>query len=98
MHAQNKSDKLVFFQTARHTPFGKNDFVTHVFCASLGYNLSEIYIGNIRRIYRTNCTLSRTKKHTQNKLDISDLYIGQICRLEKKYTFCDPCFMSLFRP
>ena len=29
--------------------------------------------------------------------DISDLIIGQIHRLEKKYTFCDPCFLSLFR-
>ena len=28
--------------------------------------------------------------------DISDLNIGQIRRLEKKYTFCDPCFLSLF--
>ena len=36
------------------------------------------YIGNIRLIYRTNCALSRTKKHAQNKSDISDLYIGQI--------------------
>ena len=46
-------------------------------------------------MYRTNCALSRTKKHTQNKSDISDLYIGQIRRLEKNYTFGEPCFLSL---
>ena len=63
IHAQNKSDKIVFFQTARHTLFGKkNDFVTPVFRAYLDYNYSDIYIGNIRLIYRTNCALSRTKK------------------------------------
>ena len=28
---------------------------------------------------------------------ISDLYIGQIRRMEKIYMFCDPCFLSLFR-
>ena len=39
IHAQNKSDKIVFFQTARHTPFGKkNNFVTPVFRAYLDYN------------------------------------------------------------
>ena len=92
-----------------------------------------MYIGNILLIYRTKCTLSRTKilaqnksdkivflshafyfvepiivlvhrkypyirtnsrtkKHTQNKSDISDLYIGQIRRLEKNYTFCEMFF------
>ena len=40
----------------------KNDFVTHVFRAYLDHNLSDMYIRNIRLIYRTNCTLSRTKK------------------------------------
>ena len=54
-------------------PFGKK-----LFWAYLDHNLSDIYIGNIRLISRTNCTLSRTKKYAQNKLDISDLYIGQI--------------------
>ena len=87
-----------FFPNGAHTPFGKNNFVTQVFLAYLGYNLSEIYIANIRLIYRTNCTLCRTKKHTQNKSDIFDLYIRQIRRLEKNYTFCDPSFCSLFRP
>ena len=78
-HTQNKPDKIVFFQTARHSSFGKkNYFVMHVFSTYLDHNLSDIYIGNIRFIHRTNCTLSRTKKHAQNKSDISDLYIGQI--------------------
>ena len=44
----------------------------------LDHNLSDIHIGNIRRIYRTNCTLRRTKKHAQKELDISDLYVKQI--------------------
>ena len=32
-----------------------------VFWTYLDHNLSDIYIGNIRLIYRTNCALSRTK-------------------------------------
>ena len=69
-HTQNKSDKIVFFQTARHSPFGKK-----LVCDACFFHLfrqqfvRDIYIGNIRLIYRTNCTLSRTKKHAQNKSD-----------------------------
>ena len=37
-------------------------------------------MGNILLIYRTNCTLSRTKKHA-------------IRCLEKKCTFCEPCMI-----
>ena len=69
----------MFFSKRRATRrLEKNDFVMHVFSTYLDHNLSDIYIGNIRLIYRTNCTLSRTKKHAQNKSDISDLYIRQI--------------------
>ena len=64
--------------------------MNHVFCAYLDHSLSNIYIGNIRLIYRTNCTQNRTKKHTQNKSVISDVYVGQIRCLEKKHTFCEP--------
>ena len=35
--------------------------------------------------------------HLDMSPDDSDLNIGQICRLEKIYTFCDPYFLSLFR-
>ena len=35
--------------------------------------------------------------HWDVSTDIYDLYIGQIRRLEKNYTFCDPCFLSLLR-
>ena len=42
-----------FFQTAcgAHSVWKKrfNDFMNQVFLAYLGYNLSEIYIGNIQR-------------------------------------------------
>ena len=49
-HTQNKSDKIVFAQTASHTPFEKNDFVTLVFSAYLYHYLSDINIRNIRLI------------------------------------------------
>ena len=76
IHAQNKSGKIVFSKRRVTRRLEKNDFVTPVFRAYLDYNESYIYIGNIRLIYWTNCALSRTKKHTQNMSDISDLYIG----------------------
>ena len=78
IHTQNKSDKIGFAQTARRTPFKENDFVTLVFSTYLDHYLSDIYIGNIRLKYQTNCFLSRTIKHAQNKSEISDFYVGQI--------------------
>ena len=68
-HAQNKSDKIVFSKWRATRRLEKNDFVMHVFSTYLDHNLSDIYIGNIRLIYWTNCNLSRTKKHAQNKSD-----------------------------
>ena len=44
-------------------------FVNHVFWAYLDHSLSDMYIGNILLIYRTKCTLSRTKILAQNKSD-----------------------------
>ena len=44
-------------------------FVNHVFWAYLDHSLSDKYIGNVLLIYRTKCTLSRTKIHAQNKSD-----------------------------
>ena len=36
IHAQNKSDKIDFFQTARHTPFGKKRFCDSCFSSLFG--------------------------------------------------------------
>ena len=77
-HAQNKSDKTVFVQTARHAPFGKNSFVTHVFYAYLDHNLSDIHIGNIRLIISDKLYFKSDKNTRAKKSDIFDLYIGQI--------------------
>ena len=50
------------------------------FCNPCFFQLNKLFrpVENIRLIYWTNCTVSRTKKHAQNESDISDLYIGQI--------------------
>ena len=68
-YTQNKSDKIVSFKERLHAPFGKNDFVVGLYVLStyfrLAYNLSDIYIGKILLTFRTNCTISRTKKHAQ---------------------------------
>ena len=97
IHAQNKSDKIVFSKRRATRRLEKNDLVTPVFRVYLDCNQSDIYIGNIRLIYRTNCILNRTKKTHAKQVGYFRLYIGQIRRLEKNYTFCEPCFLSLFR-
>ena len=74
IHAQNKSDKIVFSKRRATRRLEKNDFVLDLF------NQSDI----LKCPTRTNCALSGTKKHTQNKS--SDLYIGQIA-VWKKTTY-----------
>ena len=69
----NRTIGFDYMEAMYGAPSGKK-----LFWAYLDHNLSDIYIGNIRLIYRTNCALSRTKQHAQNKSDISDLHIGQI--------------------
>ena len=73
-------------------PFGKKIYVLGTMFLSLllDHNLSNICIGNIGFICRTNCTLSRTKKHAQNK---SDKIV-----LKKKNDFVILVFINLFRP
>ena len=49
------------------------------------HSLSDMYIGNILLIYRTKCTLSRTKIHAQNKSD-------KIVFFQKRFLACDAPF------
>ena len=49
IHTQNKSNEIVFAQTARNTPFEKNDFVTLVF--STYTIICPIYISKISDLY-----------------------------------------------
>ena len=72
--------------------------MNHVFWAYLDHNLSDIYIGNIRLIYRTNCALSRTRKHTQNKSGKIVFFPTARHLPFGKKLFCDACFFHLFRP
>ena len=89
-HTHNNSEKIAFSQTARLCDFvmyEKNDIVTQVLSTYLdhGPNLSDPYC--IYQKYPT-CisdklySLSRTKKK----------------HAQNKHTFCEPRFLSLFRP
>ena len=53
-------------------------YISDKLCSQSDQKTRAKQVGYFRLIYRTNCALSRTKKHAQNKSDISDLYIGQI--------------------
>ena len=53
-------------------------YISDKLCPKSDQKTRAKQVGYFRLIYRTNCALSRTKKHAQNKSDISDLYIGQI--------------------
>ena len=53
-------------------------YISDKLCPKSDQKTRAKQVGYFRLIYRTNCDLSRTKKHAQNKSDISDLYIGQI--------------------
>ena len=51
IHAQNKSDKIVFFQTARHTPFGKKTILWPLFFELIWTIISSIYTSEISDLY-----------------------------------------------
>ena len=87
-HAQNKSDisdlyigQIVPQVGPKNTRKTSRIFPTYIsdkLCPMSDQKTRAKQVGYFRLIYRTNCAPSRTKKHAQNKSDISDLYIGQI--------------------
>ena len=97
IHAQNKSDKIVFFQTARHTPFGKKRFCDPCFSSLFGLWL----VRYIHRKYPTYisdklCFKSDLKTHAK-QVGYFRLIYRTNSPFGKNYTFCEPCFLSLFK-
>ena len=66
----------------------------HVLLTYLNHILSDIYIGNIRLIYRTNCTSKLNQKHSQNK---SHIFYTRISEKFLVFKYVDKtCMTKLF--
>ena len=75
-------------------------FVNHIFLAFLDQSLFNTeYIGNILRVYRTNCALSRTKIQAQNTVSRTKSFLVKRLATPRmvKHDFVIHVF-ELFRP